>query len=351
MPVNWLENEADLSPAAMTVRAQVTSPNDNGGLLWDIFFPRENVNSVDLKDISTLDFRPAADRREWNARGRRIPLLTPNTRSMSMVPIESNFKIDEQEIQKLMETAQGNAAQFRQLIGASIPARVDSLAEANYRRLEIDTFQAWSAGTITQRNPEDASKTVTVSFGFDSARYTAEATDWDDAGVNAYDLLLAWIADAEEMVGPIEGMMLRLATLNAILADAPDLPNAVNMTRPQLADRITQDRGRAFEFFVNENSVDIFTDGGIAYTRTKIWPAETIAAIPVGKRIGSNFFAPVSRAMELANQVGEAAGIDVRGNTVYYQASGMGRSLDVECQLNAMPVPDEGLLYVSTVGV
>src|SRR6185503_21389455 len=108
MDFTWLAEAEELSPAALTVLAQTLSPNDDGRLFWDIFFPRSDVDSVDLADMFTIDDRPAAERREWNARGRVIPVITPEARKMSMVPIESYDTIGEREIQKLMEGAFGN---------------------------------------------------------------------------------------------------------------------------------------------------------------------------------------------------------------------------------------------------
>lgn len=349
--LNWLATEDALSPAALTVRAQTIPLNDQGKLIWDQFFKRMNVDSVKLQDVSTLDYRPASDRREWNTRGRRIPMKTPPRRTVNIVPVEANDKIDELEMQRISESAGGNADIIRGIIGTSIPDRVDRLVESNYRRLELDAMKAWTTGTIIQRNPENAAQTYTASFGFDAARITTAGTAWNDAGVNAYTLLLAWLTTAEDLVGSVEGVMLRLSTLNAILADAPNLPNSVTMTRSQLADRITQDKGSPFQFFVNENSVDVFDDGGTAHTRTKIWPANVIAAIPTGKQIGSMCFAPVVRAMDLASQVGLDAGIDVRGVAVYYAENNGGRELDIEAQVNAIPVPDEGKIYTTNVGV
>lgn len=348
---SWLATEDALSPAALTVRAQALPPNDEGELLWDTFFPRENVNSVELNELTALDYRPTADRREWNARGRRIPVIIPARRKISIVPIEANDKIDEKEMQRLSESMGGNADLIREQIGVMIPQRIDRLVEANYRRLEVDAMSAWALGLVTQRNPENAAQTYAASFGFSASRYTTAATAWNDAGVNAYTLLLAWIAAAEDLVGAIEGVMLRLATLNAILADAPNQANSVTMTRKNLAERISEDSGRPFEFFVNEQHVDIFTDGGLTYTATKIWPTQVIAAIPVGKKIGRTAFAPVVRAMELASQVGTSAGIDVRGMAVYYAENNGGRQLDLEVQANALAIPDEQKLYVTNVGV
>src|SRR4026207_1912164 len=140
---------AALSPAALTVQAQTLSPNDNGRLLWDLFFPRVNVDSVPPSQTNTLDERPAADRREWNARGRLIPVLTPAQRKLEMVPIESYDKIDELEMQYLMEGTFGaNQAIIEQVIGTRLPARTDRLALACYRRLELDAMSAWATGTI-----------------------------------------------------------------------------------------------------------------------------------------------------------------------------------------------------------
>lgn len=351
MALNWLATRELLSPAALTVRAQTISPSDAGSLIWPTLFPRVDEDSVDLEDVTTLDTRFVSDRREWNARGRRIPLVTPDRRKVSIVPVEGNDKIDEYEMQKLRERTSGNDAILQDIIGARIPQRVDKLTLANFRRLEVDAMNAWALGQITQRMPEDASKTYVASFGFAVGRYVTAGTAWNDASVNAYDLFLAFIASAQDLVGQVEGAMMRQATLNAILADAPDLPNGVAMTRSQLNDRISDDLAIPFTIFVNENSVDPFDDGGTAVTRTKLWPAQRVAAIPVGEVLGRMAQAPVVRAMDIVSEVGAEAGIDVRGNTVYYEESNNGRELSIEVQINALPVPDEGKMYVSNVGV
>lgn len=346
----WMGAIEELSPAALTVRAQTLSPNDDGRLLWDLFFPRRDVDSVDLRDVSTLDRRPAADRREWNQRGRLIPLLTPAMRHLSMVPIEAYDTIEEYEMQRLRErTLGGSADQIRNLVGVSIPQRADGLVLADYRRLELDVMRAWALGTIVQRDPQTG-RTFSASYGIDAARYDTAATPWNDAGTNAYDDFLAWYEDAIEAAGPGAGAMLRLATLRAIQADAPELMGGVKMTRAQLADRISQDLGQPFQFFVNEQSVDVFNDGGTAVTRTKVWPAKVVAFVPSGNQVGVTAFAPVARAMELSEQVPDA-GIDIRGVTVYHDAGNAGRSLTIEAQLNAMPVPDESRVFVIDAGV
>lgn len=349
MDFTWMAQVEELAPTALTVRAQTLSPNDNGRLLWDIFFPRADVDSVNLQDVSTLDDRPAADRREWGARGRLIPILTPAQRKMRIVPIEAYDKINELEMQHLMEGAFGNSAIVQDVIGVRIPDRTDRLAMADYRRLELDAMQAWATGTIIQRNPQNAAQTYTASFGFPSSRIQTASTAWN-AAANAYNEFIAWYEDGIEAVGPGEGAVLRLATLREILADAPDLPNGVSMTRSQLADRVSQDIGQPFQFFVIENSLDVFDDGGTAVTRTKVWPAEQVAFVPAGREVGRTAFAPVVRAMELSAQVPEAS-IDVRGVTVYHDSGNGGRELEIDAQLNAMPLPDESKVFVIDAGV
>lgn len=342
-----------LDPYTLTVQQQALPPNDRGDvLLWDTFMPRENVPSVELNYVTTVDYRPAADRREWNTRGRLVPSAMPTRRRVSIVPIEARDRLDEFEMQRVGESGGANAQIIKDMAMVTIPKRIDKLVDAVYRRLELDAFKAWTEGKIVQRNPENASITYEASFGFDSARLNTAATAWDDPGVNAYSLLLAWIEDAEDLVGPIKGAMLRRVTMQAILADAPNLPNSVIMTMTQIEERISQDKGSEFKFYVNENSIDVFDDGGTAKTRTKVWPAETIAAIPTDGKIGTTAFAPVLRAMEIASGRSDGApGMDVRGVTTYHEVGNGGRELQLEAQLNALPIPDEQRVYVTDVGV
>lgn len=345
----WTQEVEELSPAALTVLAQAVSPNDNGRLLWDAFFPRQNVSSVDLDNIEALDFRPASDRREWNQRGRLIPSKKPDTRKISIVPVEGNYLWGEYELQKLNEGANGNAALIAEIMQSTVPGKVRQIAAANYRRIEIDAFTAWALGTLTQRNPQNAAETYTASFAFDSSRYQTAGTAWNDAGLNAYDEFLAWLDDAIDAMGGVQGAVMRRTVMKAILADAPDLAGGAKMTLAQLEQRIMDDLGSAFRFYPIENTVDVFTDGGTATTSTKIWSAQKVAAVPVGGRVGSTAFAPVVRAMDIARNAGNA-GIDVNGQTAYYEEHNNGRELSVEVQANPLSIPEEKNLYVIDVG-
>jgi len=345
----WTQSIDEVSPAALTVLAQTVSPNDNGRLKYDIFFPRQDVDSVDLDDVTTLDYRPASDRREWNQRGRLIPIKTPNLREVSIVPIEGNYMWGEKELQKLNERSLGNAAIIAQIMQSTVPARVQAIAQANYRRLELDAFEAWALGTVTQRNPQNAAETFAASFAFDAARYQTAATAWNDPTLNAYDELMAWIDDAIDAVGPILGVQARRNFVREVLADAPDLAGGVSMTWTQLEDRIRQDKGTEFRFYANEDTVEVFTDGGTTTATTKVWAAEKIAAVPAGTKVGYSAFAPVVRAMDIARQLPQAK-IDTNGQTAFYEEHNNGRELSVEVQMNAMPVPSEQLMFVMDVG-
>lgn len=345
----WTQTIEELSPAALTVRAQAISPNDNGRLRWDLFFPRRNVDSVDLADVTTLDYRPASDRREWNQRGRLIPQKSPTTRSVSIVPIEGNYHWGEYELQKLNERAIGNAAIVAQIMQSSVPARIDAIVSANYRRLEVDAFRAWALGNIVQRNPQNAAETFTASFGFDAARYQTAGTAWNDAGENAYDLLLDWLDDAINAVGGIRGIVCRRNFVKEVLADAPDLAGGARMTLVQLEQRIQDDLGSDFRFYPMEDTVEVFDDGGTATTATKVWTAQKIAAVPAMTEVGYSAFAPVIRAMDIARQLPQAK-IDTNGQTAFYEEHSNGRELTVEVQVNACPIPDEQKLFIMDVG-
>lgn len=347
---SWISTVDRLQPAALTVRAQAMSVNDNGRLLWDAFMPRENVDSIDLSDLYDVDYRPAADRREWNAKGRYVPPVVGPERKVQLVPIEAYDKIGELEMQKLLSGAFGNNQVVMDRLGITIPRRSDRLVMACYRRLELDVFSALALGQITQRNPQKGD-TYVITYGFSATRYTTAGTAWNDGGVNAYDLFLAWIQSAQDLVGEVEGAMMRQATLNAILADAPTIgAGTIKMSLRQLETDIQDRLGSAFTIVINERAVDVFDDGGTAYTRTKIFPAQRVMAIPSGGRMGSSAFAPVRRAFELSEQVPDA-GIDVQGVTVYHYEDNGGKELNMEAQANAFPMPNEQQLYVSNVGV
>lgn len=344
----WIAQEALLSESALTVLAQSYNMYDRDQLTWQTFFPRENVDSVDLEDLTAIDFRPVSDRREWDQRGRLIPVVTPNRRKVSIVPVESYFKYGEYEMQKLRERTLNNEGIMRQQMAITIPSRVEVLVRSNERRIEVEAMSSWANGSLVQRNPQNAAETVPFSWGFDSARYQTAGTAWSDNSLNAWEEFISWLKDAPF---PVAGAKMRRATYNAISADAPIGINGFKLSGMREQEMRIQDViGSDFTFVIDERAYDIFNDGGTAYTRTKVWTPNKIAAIPAGNTVGRTAFAPVSRAMELAAQV-PGAGVDIRGNTVYYESGLMGRQLDIECQINPLTVPSEEYLHVINAGV
>jgi hypothetical protein len=230
--LSYIESVNSLAAPALTVRAQAISPNDNGQLIYDIFFPRQNVKSVKLRDITIRNFRPAADRREWNARGRLIPIQTPDKRDLKIIPVEAYSKIDEEEMQELFENTDGEKALIQRRIGASIPERVDNLTKANYRRVELDAMSVWSRGYVDQVDPQTG-RTFRTSFQIAAGRLQTALSAWNST--NAYDNLLAWVRDGISEMGPIEGVALRQATQNVIQASAPTLLNGYKPTIREIA--------------------------------------------------------------------------------------------------------------------
>ncbi len=346
-PIAYLNSR---SPAELTVRAQAVSPLDRPDInLFLRFFPYQDVDSTRLADITTLDFRPVADRREWNADGRKIPLKTPPFRQMEMNPIEAEFVYDERLMNRIAERAGDNEQLIRNTMQLEVPRRVDVLTDAVYRRNLVDAMNAWATATIGVHNPQDGT-TVTAAYGVDATRYQIAQTAWSDPSVNAYQKFTAFLDDAVNRVGPIKGVVLRRATQNAILADAPTLANGVLMTRGMLADRISQEIGYAFEFAVLEQTVDVFNDGGASTTRTAIWPTQTVAVIPEGDIVGRTARAPVRRAGKLVPGLTPNE-YDIRGVAIFPEARKNGKELAIQAQQNAMPIPDEQVLYVINCGV
>ncbi|MES2462916.1 MAG: major capsid protein, partial [Armatimonadota bacterium] len=341
---------AAISSASLTVRAQTVSPNDDGRLRWDQFLPRADVNSINLGEVLLPNSRPTADRRAWNAKGRRIPREMPSFRELEMVPIEAEDVIDEYYMQKLFERYDGNTQSILNRLQLDLPGTSLRLAASVYRRVEVDTFSALTTGIVTVRNPQDATKTYTASYGFDAARYETAPTAWNDGGVNAYNLFTEWLSRSVDLIGGVEGVVLRQPTYNAIRADAPTLLNGERRSRQEMEEDISQETGQPFRFEIMENTVEIFDDGGVTKTITKVFPLEKILAIPPGRVIGSTPFAPVYRAQDIVRTAPQA-GIDVNGVTVYHIEENDGKSLTTQAQANAIPSPDENKVAVIDAGV
>jgi len=359
MPLlNWIAAVRELSPAALTVQAQAVDPTLQNALLWDQFMPRRDVNSLEIDVLlEELEVEYVSERREWNTRGRPIPMRAPGTRRIEMIPIEDYFKIYEKEINDLAIRFAGNDELIMREIAPTIPQRTLRLVRANYRRIEKDTFDAWATGKITRRNPQLGYALTDFDYNIDSTRYPTVGTSWNNVGLNAFDEFIKMIATADKMIGLTQGAVMRQAVWDEIQKDATAAISVsttfpvLRLTRAEVEARITQEIRREFTVVIFEDTLTVFQDAG--YTNTlevNRWPDGVIGFIPRanGGAVGYNAFAPVARAYDLSAQA-PGAGIDVRGMTVYHEIENGGRGLNVECQVNNLAVPVETRIFVPKV--
>lgn len=344
---DWLTKSKTLSAAALTVRAQTLPADDNGQLLHPIFFPKKNVNSMEAHEIVTLDHRPVAGRREWNAPERRINLELPEMKDLEFVPIGADHLIGEKELDRLQNRVDGNEQVFRQLIGADIPDRAEMLAMACHRQMELDCFEVWAKGTLTQTDPQ-TDLSYSVSYNIQSGRIQTAATAWSVAA-NAYNEFIAWLKDAKDATGGLEGVLAQQDVYDTILADAPQV-NGLPLRGEDLLKRIKDDAMISdFAFYEHNGSVDKHINGGTKKTRVKVFPSRYLVAIPLGGTVGNAAHAPVARAREIARQLPEAK-INIRDVTVFYFGENDDKALKIVAQMNAYPLINDGKVFSINIG-
>lgn len=337
-------NEVDAT--TLTVREQTRLQDNLPGLRWNAFFPRTNADSIRIAELRTLDLRPVADRRPWGGRGRYIPVETPNLALIEMLPIEAYTSYDEYSFQRLLQNNGQDIELMLRAAAVRIPERSQVLADANYRRVEIDAFEAWRTGTILAKDPE-SEQALTLSLGFDAGRYVTP-TAWSTT--TAYEEFLTHAFEAQNYFGSVAGAILRRSTLNAIQASAPVGTSGFRPTIADLQGRITDELGTQFTFRVEERTQQIFTGAGNQRVDTKVWNGTEVGFIPGGIQIGQTHFAPVVRAQMMARAL-PSNYVDVRGVTLFYIGSDDAKSLTLEAQLNALPLPVEDNIYVVNAGI
>jgi hypothetical protein len=350
MPVaDYIKQVEDLTPEVLTVEAQTVDPLDNGSLYWGTFMPRRDIDSIKIKSIEETDFRPVGDNREWDGQGRQIPFLTPATREYELVPTEVWFSVGEKEIQLLREKAGGDRGRMLKLFKADIQSRIDELALACYRRLELNMWKAWHDGVIQTSNPKGVKTTMSLSFA--ATRIRTAGTAWDDGGVNAYSEFLTILKDSIRLLGgKPRGVVLNQLLFDTILVDAPNplspSPGDVLLTADELQRRVSAELGAPFVFVVIEETVDEFQDAGpLSYSETPLFAEGHLMLIPPRGQVGWSYFAPVDRAQDMAEAIPNAR-IDVRGVAIYMLTENDGKTLKVQAQLNVIPIPVEGRVLV-----
>ena len=344
-----------LASPQLTVLSQaigVDEVDPAGNFMFPQFFPFRDASSIDIEQLFTLDYRPVATRRAWDAHGKEIPMKHPQLRGLTMVPLEARHGIGEEKLHRMTEMAQGNQAILNREIMATVPGIVAMLTESVYRAAELEAAEAWAKGTITAKNPTSGA-TATTSLGFSGSRVQTAVTAWDDAGVNAYSLFIAWLRSARSTMGNVGGVVTSTLVWDAIRADAPNVfdygGNGVLIGAEQLDRQVAADsRIPGFRFVLNDTEVDVFADGGAAHTRTRVWDESYIAAIPASGMVGMTYRASVVKAYDyLASQ----PTIDVRGTVVTNNSENKGKYSDLQCQANWLPVPDENNVFSIDTGI
>ena len=164
---------------------------------------------------------------------------------------------------------------------------------------------------------------------------------------------------ADKLIGRVQGVILRQATWDKVLADATAAISVsstfpiLRLTTEEVEARLRAELRREFTVVIFEDTLTTFADGGLTnVTEVNRWPAQKVGYIPAanGGAVGFTAAAPVARAYDLIGETGDGI-IDLRGNTVYRFVENGGRQLVVECQLNYFPVPFEDRMYVLNVGV
>ncbi len=339
----WIEEVKRLSPAALTVRAQELDPTDNGTLKWSTLFPRVPVDTHEVTDLITRNFRPVGSRREWDAHGRRAVIKTPDTRKITIIPIETEDYISEKELTDLKDNFRNNQALMVDELKVRIPDRADTLAMMCWRTLEKDAMSAWLKGYFDQEDPQTG-RVYRTTLGIDATRQTVASVSWASG---AYAKFIAWLKAAKLKVkGGIIGVMSTSLVIQTIFDDAPVLASGQRMGYDEFYKDIKNRTGLNIVFVENNEQADFFVDGGARTAEQRFFDEGYIAIIPAGGIVGKTAFAPVSRAQDLSTLVPDAK-IDVRGVSVFHYAENDGKALKMQAQIDPMPIPNDEKVYTT----
>ena len=319
--------------------------------VWQQFFPPVSVNSIKINEMRVPDNRFVADRREFDADGRKIPVRTPTRVDMEMIPISTYFDYGERDLQLLGESRGADIDRVIQEIGVEIPARVTAHVDAVMRRVEMDTHQVWQTGEIMVRNPDTGSAS-TVSFEFDAQRYV---TDDFSGGNNAYDKLLNHIRIAQRRVqGGVAGALMTQAIRDKVLQDAPTDINGNQIGLQGVQELIQREVSQDFQLIVADYSTAEVFDGQneSGTTNRPYYTDGRLTFLPRGGQVGRMAGAPIIRAAQLNSvDTGGQTQVDIRNVAVFYQVQESGKYMKVETQLNWLPVPFEEFVYVVDTGI
>jgi hypothetical protein len=325
----------------LTIREQTRLASNPDTLRWPAIFPRRETRSVKVSEIVQREFRPIGLRRVWNAQGHEIPDLQPSRMDFEMIPINPKHTFDELYMQLLTERTMGVDAQIASVIMKDVDEWAQILADASYRQIEVDAFEAWALGAITVLDPVTKEATV-VSLGLDAARYVTEGTAWATVA-NAYTRLVYHIDAAQDMLGGVGAIRMRRATLNEVVADAPTSTSIPRVTAGNIEQVLEQEGYGEIRIIIDERTYDKPTTNPLVTTPTKYVPTGRVLFQPPSGIVGATHFAPVARAFEYADKDRRVNRNDV---AIFLSPENNGKTLEEEAQLNCIPMPVEQNVYV-----
>lgn len=345
MALNVLATLQALSPANLTVRETARLAENPLDLRYQGIFPNLASDSIRLREITNVDFRPVGGRREWNAQGREIHEVIGPVVDATMIPINPTHHIDEERMQLLREP--GVQALVARGLAKDVDRWATTLADVAERQTERDAFETWFTNALSVKDTK-TSASVTVSAGVATDRYVTEGTAWSDASVNSYDRTLFHIGEYIRKAGSIGGIRMRAATAQQIVADAPNGAGLVRPTLANVAARLSEEGFGTVQLIIDERTYDEYTDGGSAYTSKFYVPANRIAFQPANGQVGNTYNAPVTRAEDYG--VPASARSARGGVTVFYRGKNDGKTIMVEAQKNCVTLLNPQSVYVVATG-
>lgn len=347
MPFDFLGKVTGLTASELTIREQARLAQNPNEMRWRAIFPRTDARDLDISQLTKVDTRFAAEFREFNADGREIPeVLGPKVQA-KLVPMTATHHIDEERLARLRAPNPRLAQLVEDGVIGDVRTWPTRLSNAVDWGTEYTAFQMWALNQITVKDPKTGSST-TVSRGVDSSRYITESTAWNDGSVNAYDRLLFRIGEAQRLMGSVGAVRMRRATAEAVRADAPNGPNALRPTIVNIQDRLSEEGFGAITLIIDERTVNVFDDGGSAYTATNLIPAEKVLFQPADGVVGATYDFPATRAYDYVS--GDHR-VNLNDTIVWYTPQNNGKTLLIEAEAIRLPLTDEQRTYVVDAGV
>lgn len=347
MLFDLLAKTAELRSDNLTIREATRLAENPNDLRWRALAPKKREDSIEISTFTNVDFRPNGGRREWNAQGRELTEKIGTSRAYELIPINPTFHFDERKLQKLRERSD---VQKRLVRG--VDEWATALADAADRQIEADLFTGWFLDRFDVLDTKSA-QSVSVTLGFDAVRRPVEATAWTDANlgtIDVYDRFLRLVEEAIRQIGSVGAVRTRIQVIKQLLKEAPKTGSSGNV-RPTLAnleDIIAEEGFGRIKLIPDERTYDKYTDGGNATTKTNYVPQGYMGFQPLGGQVANTHFAPVTRA---SDYTGEGSRADLQDFTVFHYTKNDGKTLMVECQANALPIPVEESTFVVDTGI